>query len=54
MNLVDGEIICIDKPLGWTSFDAVKRVQGQSCAVSASRNSRWDMPAPSTLSPQAL
>lgn len=28
MNLVDGEIICIDKPLGWTSFDAVKRVRG--------------------------
>ncbi len=28
MNLIDGEIICIDKPLGWTSFDAVKRVRG--------------------------
>lgn len=28
MNLVDGEIICLDKPLGWTSFDAVKRVRG--------------------------
>lgn len=28
MNLVEGEIICIDKPLGWTSFDAVKRVRG--------------------------
>lgn len=28
MNFVDGEIICIDKPLGWTSFDAVKRVRG--------------------------
>jgi len=28
MNLVDGEIICIDKPLRWTSFDAVKRVRG--------------------------
>lgn len=28
MNLVEGEIICLDKPLGWTSFDAVKRVRG--------------------------
>lgn len=28
MNFVDGEIICIDKPYGWTSFDAVKRVRG--------------------------
>ncbi len=28
MNLVSGEIIGIDKPLGWTSFDAVKRVRG--------------------------
>lgn len=28
MNLVDGEIICIDKPEKWTSFDAVKRIRG--------------------------
>ena len=28
MNFIDGEILCIDKPLGWTSFDAVKRVRG--------------------------
>ena len=28
MDLVSGEIICIDKPLGWTSFDVVKRVRG--------------------------
>lgn len=28
MNFVDGEILDIDKPLGWTSFDAVKRVRG--------------------------
>lgn len=28
MDLVSGEIICIDKPLGWTSFDAVKRLRG--------------------------
>ncbi len=28
MNFIDGEILHIDKPLGWTSFDAVKRVRG--------------------------
>lgn len=28
MDLVSGETIVIDKPLGWTSFDAVKRVRG--------------------------
>ncbi len=28
MDFVSGEIIGIDKPLGWTSFDAVKRVRG--------------------------
>lgn len=28
MNFVEGEIIYIDKPLGWTSFDVVKRVRG--------------------------
>lgn len=28
MDLVGGEIILIDKPLGWTSFDVVKRVRG--------------------------
>lgn len=28
MNPVDGEIICVDKPLGWTSFDVVKRIRG--------------------------
>lgn len=28
MNFIAGEIIAIDKPLGWTSFDAVKRVRG--------------------------
>ena len=28
MNFVDGEILYIDKPPGWTSFDAVKRVRG--------------------------
>lgn len=27
MNFLDGEVLYIDKPLGWTSFDAVKRVR---------------------------
>ena len=28
MDFISGEIIGVDKPLGWTSFDAVKRVRG--------------------------
>lgn len=28
MDFITGEIIAVDKPLGWTSFDAVKRVRG--------------------------
>lgn len=28
MDFISGEVIGIDKPLGWTSFDAVKRVRG--------------------------
>ncbi|MDE6019232.1 MAG: tRNA pseudouridine(55) synthase TruB [Muribaculaceae bacterium] len=28
MDFISGEIIAVDKPLGWTSFDAVKRVRG--------------------------
>ena len=28
MNYLDGEILYIDKPYKWTSFDAVKRVRG--------------------------
>lgn len=28
MDFIEGEIIGIDKPLGWTSFDAVKRIRG--------------------------
>lgn len=28
MDFISGEIICVDKPLGWTSFDAVKRLRG--------------------------
>lgn len=29
MNFIEGEILCIDKPYGWTSFDAVKRIRGE-------------------------
>ncbi len=28
MDFISGEIIAVDKPLGWTSFDAVKRLRG--------------------------
>lgn len=28
MDFIEGEIIGIDKPIGWTSFDAVKRIRG--------------------------
>lgn len=28
MDFISGEILCIDKPIGWTSFDAVKRLRG--------------------------
>ena len=28
MNFIEGEVLYLDKPLGWTSFDAVKRVRG--------------------------
>lgn len=27
-DFIGGEIIAVDKPLGWTSFDAVKRLRG--------------------------
>ena len=28
MDFISGEVITVDKPLGWTSFDAVKRIRG--------------------------
>ena len=28
MNFIDGEVLYIDKPYRWTSFDVVKRVRG--------------------------
>ncbi|MCM1004917.1 MAG: tRNA pseudouridine(55) synthase TruB [Prevotella sp.] len=27
MDFISGEIFCVDKPLGWTSFDVVKRLR---------------------------
>lgn len=29
MNYIDGEILYLDKPYGWTSFDVVKRIRGE-------------------------
>lgn len=29
MNFIDGEILNIDKPYGWTSFDVVNRLRGE-------------------------
>lgn len=31
MDFLSGEIILVDKPLGWTSFDAVKKIRGSIC-----------------------
>ncbi len=31
MNFIDGEILLIDKPLGWTSFDTCKRLRSAMC-----------------------
>lgn len=28
LDFIEGEILCIDKPYGWTSFDVVKRIRG--------------------------
>ncbi|MCI9284765.1 MAG: tRNA pseudouridine(55) synthase TruB [Muribaculaceae bacterium] len=28
MDFITGETLCVDKPLGWTSFDVVKRLRG--------------------------
>lgn len=28
LDFITGEILCVDKPLGWTSFDVVKRLRG--------------------------
>lgn len=31
MNFIDGEIICINKPLNWTSFDVVRKLRYKLC-----------------------
>ena len=28
LNPIEGEMFCVDKPLGWTSFAVVKKVRG--------------------------
>lgn len=28
LDFIEGEILCLDKPVGWTSFDVVKRTRG--------------------------
>ncbi len=44
MDFVTGEILYIDKPLEWTSFDVVKRLRGVILHKIHRKNSRWDMP----------
>ena len=29
LNPIKGEVFYLDKPLGWTSFDVVKRIRGK-------------------------
>ena len=31
MDFIEGEILCFDKPLRWTSFDVVRKVRHQLC-----------------------
>ncbi len=31
MDFISGQILKVDKPLGWTSFDVVKRIRGVLC-----------------------
>lgn len=31
MDFISGQILQVDKPLGWTSFDVVKRIRGVLC-----------------------
>ena len=48
MNPQEGEILYIDKPLRWTSFDVVNKVRWLLCKRLGVKKLRWDMPAPST------
>ena len=31
MDFIEGEILCFDKPLGWTSFNLVAKIRAQLC-----------------------
>ena len=31
MDFIEGEILCFDKPLKWTSFDVVRKIRTQLC-----------------------
>ena len=31
MDFIEGEILCFDKPLRWTSFDVVRKIRSQLC-----------------------
>ncbi len=31
MDFIEGEILCFDKPLGWTSFNVVSKIRSQLC-----------------------
>ena len=31
MDFIEGEILCFDKPLGWTSFDVVRKIRHHLC-----------------------
>lgn len=51
MDFITGEIIAVDKPLGWTSFDVVKRLRG---AIQRRLNvSRFKVGHAGTLDPLA-
>ncbi len=45
MNFIEGEVLYIDKPLGWTSFDAVKRIRGALTRRLGVKKSKSAMPA---------
>lgn len=40
MDFITGEILAVDKPLGWTSFDVVKRLRGALLRRLGLKNSR--------------
>lgn len=45
LNPIEGEVFYIDKPLHWTSFEAVKKVRARLRRRQALKTSRWAMPA---------